>query len=150
MERRVSVDQMSQAYVPAFVDRIVRPLTRVLNPLIMRFAGGWWFPMFSVLHHRGHRSGRMYATPVSAMPRGGYFWLGLTFGEDAAWARNILAAGECGLRYRGVDYHLVEPVKLDSSAVRAELPPVMRFGLSVLGVPKVLRMRRSTTVQAGA
>ena len=68
MERRVSVDQTSQAYVPAFVDRIVRPLTRVLNPLIMRFAGGWWFPMFSVLHHRGHRSGRMYATPDTNGP----------------------------------------------------------------------------------
>ena len=92
MERRVSVDQSSQAYVPAFVDRIVRPLTRVLNPLIMRFAGGWWFPMFSVLHHRGHRSGRMYATPVSAMPRGGYFWLGCSFtgGACLSWLREQL------------------------------------------------------------
>jgi deazaflavin-dependent oxidoreductase (nitroreductase family) len=141
MNQTVSVDQNSKAYVPGFVDKIVRPMTRVLNPLIIRFAGGWWFPMFSVLRHRGRRSGRLYATPISAMPRGDFFWLGLTFGEDAAWARNIVAAGDCDLRYRGTDYHLTEPAILDTSAVRSELPPAMGFGLKMLGVPKVLRMR---------
>jgi deazaflavin-dependent oxidoreductase (nitroreductase family) len=141
MNQTVSVDQTNKAYVPGFVDRVVRPMTRVLNPLIIRFAGGWWFPMFSVLRHRGRRSGQMYATPISAMPRGDFFWLGLTFGEDAAWARNILAAGDCDLRYRGADYHLAEPAVLDASAVRSDLPPLMGFGLAMLGVPKVLRMR---------
>jgi deazaflavin-dependent oxidoreductase (nitroreductase family) len=102
------------------------------------------FPMFSVLHHRGRSSGRVYATPISAMPRGEFFWLGLTFGEEAAWARNIRAANECVVRYRGVDYQLVEPMVLDTRTVKSELPPVMRFGLSMLGVHKVLRMRPVT------
>jgi deazaflavin-dependent oxidoreductase (nitroreductase family) len=141
MKQTVSVDQKSKAFVPGFVDKIVRPMTRVVNPLIIRFAGGWWFPMFSVLRHRGRRSGEMYATPISAMPRGDFFWLGLTFGEDAAWARNIVAAGDCDLRYRGTDYHLTDPAVLDTSAVRSQLPPVMGFGLKMLGVPKVLRLR---------
>jgi deazaflavin-dependent oxidoreductase (nitroreductase family) len=141
MNQTVSGDQNTKAYVPGFVDRIVRPMTRVLNPLIIRFAGGWWFPMFSLLRHRGRRSGQMYATPISAMPRGDFFWLGLTFGEDAAWVRNILAAGDCDLRYRGIDYHLTDPAVLDSTSVRSELPPVMGFGLKMLGVPRVLRMR---------
>lgn len=141
MNQTVSVDQTSRAYVPAFVDRIVRPMTRVLNPRIMRFAGGWWFPMFSILRHRGRRSGQTYSTPISAMPRGDFFWLGLTFGEDAAWARNILTAGGCDLRYRGTDYHLIEPTVLDASAVRSKLPPLMAFGMKMLGVPRVLRMR---------
>ena len=127
--------------VPTFVDRIVRPLTKILNPLIIRFAGGWWFPMFSILHHRGHRSGRMYATPISAMPHSGWFWLGLTFGEDAGWARNVIAAGEADLRYRGTDYHLVEATVVDAADVRSQLPPLMRFGLSLLGVHKVIRTR---------
>ena len=30
--------------VPVFVDRIVRPLTHLFNPLVVRIAGGWWFP----------------------------------------------------------------------------------------------------------
>src|ERR1700693_1392293 len=89
--------------VSTIVDRIVRPLTRIFNPVIMRVAGGRWFPMWSVLHHRGHRSRRMYSTPVSLIPRGEYFWLGLAFGPEAGWARNVLAAGECVVRYRATE-----------------------------------------------
>lgn len=129
------------ADVTSFVDRIVRPLTRILNPFIMRIAGGRWFPMFSLLHHRGHRSGRMYAAPISAMPSHGWFWLGLTFGQEAGWARNVIAAGEADVRYRGVDYHLVDATVVDAADVRSELPPVMRFGMAMLRVHKVIRMR---------
>jgi deazaflavin-dependent oxidoreductase (nitroreductase family) len=127
--------------VSSLVDRVVRPLTRILNPLILRVAGGRWYPMWSLLRHRGRRSGRMYSTPVSALPHGEYFWISLAFGQDAAWVRNILAAGECLVRYRATDYHLVEPVVVDSSSVRAGLPALMRFGLPLMGVNKVLRMR---------
>jgi hypothetical protein len=55
---------------PSRIDRMVR----VINPRVMKLAGGRWFPTLSVLHHRGHKSGRMYATPVSALPRDDYFW----------------------------------------------------------------------------
>jgi hypothetical protein len=127
--------------VSGLVDRIVRPLTGILNPLVARVAGGRWFPMWSLLSHRGHKSGRMYATPISALPRGEFFWLSLAFGEGAGWARNILAAGECVLRYRATDYHLVEPVVIGASSVRSELPALMRFGLPLMGATKVLRMR---------
>jgi len=126
---------------PALVERVVRPLTVILNPLILRVAGGWWFPMFSLLRHRGHRTGRMYVTPVTAMPRGGWFWLGLTFGKDSGWARNVLAAGGCTVRYRGADFRLVEPAVLDGTAVRHELPPVIRFAMSLVGIREVLRLR---------
>ena len=122
-------------------NRYLRPLIRVLNPRIMRLAGGWWFPTFSVLQHRGHRSGRVYSTPISALPRGGFFWISLAFGEEAGWARNVLAAGECELRYRGTDYHLVEPVVLDGASVKSQLPLLMRVALPVAGVHRILRMR---------
>ncbi len=140
MAQTSSINRTSSE-VPTVVDRIVRPLTRIFNPLILRVAGGWWFPMFALLHHRGHRSGRMYGTPVTAMPRGGWFWLGLTFGKDSGWARNVLAAGECTVRYRGTDCHLVEPAVLDGAAVLRELPPVMRYAMSLIGVREVLRLR---------
>jgi deazaflavin-dependent oxidoreductase (nitroreductase family) len=132
------------ADVSGFVDRIVRPLTLRLNPIIVRVAGGW-FPLFSLLHHRGHKSGRIYATPVTAFPRGGYFWLGLAFGEDSGWARNVLAAGEAELRYRGTDYHLVEATVVNVADVESKLvPPIVRLGSAVAGVHKVLRMRLVT------
>ncbi len=133
---------VQQAEPSAFVDRIVRPMTHVLNPLILRIAGSWWFPMASLLQHRGHKSGRLYATPVTAVRRGGFVWLAVAFGENAGWVRNIMAAREADLRYRGVDYHLVEAVMVDGTGVRSELPAVMRFGMMpLLGVHKVIRMR---------
>ena len=136
-----SLEMSRPADLPGLVDRIVRPLTHVFNPLILRVAGGWWFPMFSLLHHRGHKSGRIYATPVTGFPRGGFFWLGLAFGENSGWARNVLAAGDADLRYRGTDYHLVEAAVVDIADVKSELPPAVRIGSAVMGMHKVLRMR---------
>jgi len=131
--------------VPGFVDRIIRPLTHLFNPLILRVAGGWWFPMFSLLHHRGHKSGRIYATPVTAFPRGGWFWLGLAFGENSGWARNVLTSRDADLRYRGTDYHLVEATVVDIAEVKSQLPPIVRYGSALAGMHKVLRMRMATT-----
>lgn len=130
--------------VPGFVDRIIRPLTHLLNPLILRIAGGWWFPMFALLHHRGRKSGRIYASPVTGFPRGGFFWLGLAFGQDSGWARNVLAAGDADLRYRGTDYHLVEATVVEIEDVKRELPPMVRYGSALAGMHKVLRMRPVT------
>jgi deazaflavin-dependent oxidoreductase (nitroreductase family) len=127
--------------VSRVVDRVIRPLTQVFNPLIMRVAGGRFFPMFSLLHHRGHKSGRAYATPVTAMRHGGFFWLGLAFGTSSGWARNVLAAGEADLRYRGVDYHLVEPEVLEIAAVRSQLSWIERAFPRLVGAHQTLRMR---------
>jgi deazaflavin-dependent oxidoreductase (nitroreductase family) len=122
-------------------ERFLRPLIGRVNPRIMRLAGTRWSPNFSLLKHRGHRSGRIYTTPVSALPRGGFFWIGLAFGEEAGWMRNVMAAGECELRYRGADYRLVEPVVLERSAARSQLPAMLRIAGPVVGIHKVLRMR---------
>ena len=130
--------------VSGLVDRVVRPLTRVLNPLILRIAGGWWFPMFSLIRHRGYKSGRTYSTPVTGFPRGGFFWLGLAFGQSSGWARNVLTAGEADLRYRGADYHLVDATVVDVAEVKDQLPAIVRVGCVVGGMDKVLRMRVPT------
>jgi deazaflavin-dependent oxidoreductase (nitroreductase family) len=107
----------------------------------MGLAGRRWAFTASVLKHRGYRSGRLYATPVSALPRGGFFWIGLAFGEDAGWTRNVLAAGECELRYRGSDYRLVEPVVVDRTTVRSQLPLLLRIAGPMVGIHKIPRMR---------
>src|SRR5260370_8207735 len=118
-----SAEMSRPSDVPGFVDRIIRPLAHLLNPLIVRIAGGWWTPMFSLLHHRGRKSGRVYATPVTAFPRGGFFWFGLAFGENSGWARNVIAAGDAALRYRGKRYHLLQPPLCETSAARPDFPP---------------------------
>lgn len=127
--------------VTPFAGRLFRPLIRLLNPLIVRIAGRRWTPMLSVLRHRGHRTGRLFTTPLMALPRGGWFWLVLTFGEQAGWVRNVLAARECTVLYRGVEYHLVDPVVLEGRAVGSQLPGVARFAMRMAGIHKVLRLR---------
>ncbi len=127
--------------VPGFVDRVIRPLTHLLNPLILRIAGGRWVPMFSLVRHRGRKSGRIYATPVTAFPRVGFFWFGLAFGENSGWARNVVAAGDADLRYRGSDYHLVEATVVEIADVKSELPPIVRYGSRLAGMHKTIRMR---------
>ena len=78
---------------------------------------------------------------MSALPRGGFFWIGLAFGVNAGWTRNVLAAGECELRYRGTDYKLVEPVVVDHAAARSQLPLLLRIAAPIVGIHKILQMR---------
>jgi deazaflavin-dependent oxidoreductase (nitroreductase family) len=138
--KAASSGAMNRAEMSVF-ERFLRPLIGKVNPRIARLAGTRWSPTFSLLKHRGHRSGQIYSTPVSALPRGGFFWIGLAFGEEAGWMRNVMAAGECELRYRGADYRLVEPVVLERSAARSQLPAMLRIAGPVVGIHKVLRMR---------
>jgi len=44
--------------------RLIRSVARVVNPLVLRFAGRRHVPVLGVLHHRGRRTGREYATPL--------------------------------------------------------------------------------------
>jgi len=127
--------------VSPIANKVIRPLIGIFNPLVMRVAGTRWVPIWSLLHHRGHRTGRMYVTPVTVIPRGGWFWMGLMFGQDAGWTRNVLAAGDADIRYRGVDYHLVEPTVFEVAAVRSEFPAFARVFMRLVGMRTVLRLR---------
>jgi deazaflavin-dependent oxidoreductase (nitroreductase family) len=90
-------------------------LTKVLNPLIRRLAGRRHFNIAAKIYHRGRRSGRAYVTPATARLSGDHFWVSLTFGPNSDWCRNVLAAGECTIRWRGQHYHAVRPVVVDRS-----------------------------------
>jgi deazaflavin-dependent oxidoreductase (nitroreductase family) len=100
------------------------------------------------VHHRGRKSGRIHATPVTAFPRGGFFWFGLAFGEHSGWARNVIAAGDADLRYRGTDYHLTEACVVRIEEVKSELPPIVRYGSRLAGMHKTIRMRIATKNRA--
>src|SRR5258708_19334939 len=93
--------------VAGFVSRAalssLRVGTRLFNPLTLALAGSRRLPLFAVVHHRGRRSGRSYTTPVGARRTADGFVIPLTFGERAAWFRDVQAAGECVIRGRGAD-----------------------------------------------
>src|SRR5262245_20990042 len=82
-------------------------VTHWIDPLLRPFAG--WLPGFCVLTHVGRRSGRTYRTPLNVFRRGSRVVFALTYGSEAEWVRNVLAAGECDIRTRRRDLHLVGP-----------------------------------------
>jgi deazaflavin-dependent oxidoreductase (nitroreductase family) len=115
----------------AFTNRLTRPLAARL-------------PWFGVLEHVGRRSGEVRQTPLNAFRRGPDRWVvALTYGPDVQWVRNVLAAGRCRMLVRGRWIGLVEPRRFRDPA-RSQVPVIVRWALTLLGVNWFLEMRESS------
>ena len=127
-----------------FVKVVMGPMTKLLNPLIVKLAGRPHFHMAAQLTHTGRRSGRTYVTPVGARRAGDVVLIPLTFGNQSDWSRNVLAAGRCSLRLAGVDYDATAPTLLSSQVadphVRAAFGRLERFSMRMLGIRQFLRL----------
>jgi deazaflavin-dependent oxidoreductase (nitroreductase family) len=121
--------------------RVVRFVAQFLNPVIVLVAGRRWMPILGVLHHVGRRTGRVYATPLGMRPLGDAFVMPRTFGEDAAWYRNVLAAGRCRVTYLGKDYSLIQPEVIDYATAAPAFPRYERLQLRLIGINEYLRLR---------
>jgi deazaflavin-dependent oxidoreductase (nitroreductase family) len=132
---------------PAAVVKVVmRPLTKILNPLIKKLAGRRHFRMAAQIWHVGRRSGRLYMTPAGARRAGDdVVLIPLTFGNRSDWARNVQAAGGCRIRLLGRDYSATQPEFLTMAEAGPLLPvafsPVERASFRMLGIRQVLRLR---------
>ena len=132
-----------------FVRHVMGPMTKLLNPIIRRAAGRKHVSMVAQIHHRGRRSGDTYVTPASARPTPDGFLVPLTFGDRSDWCRNILAAGQCVIRFKAVDYLAVEPVLLVGDEGRAIAQHTFkryeRLMLRTIGVNKFLHLTTAPT-----
>ncbi len=103
--------------------RLIRSVARVVNPLVLRIAGRRHMPIVGIVHHRGRKTGRLYATPLGVRPAvGGGFVMPLTFSEAAYWYQNIQAAGWCVITYRGTDHTVARPVIVDRATAGPAYP----------------------------
>ena len=130
---------------PSLVVRIVmRPMTKMLNPMILRLAGRPHFRMAAQIRHVGRRSGRAYATPVSGRRSGDSVLLALTFGNQSDWVRNVRAAGGGSIRIDGQDYDVIRPQFLTRQEARPQIAaafsPMERAGFRMLGIRQVMRL----------
>jgi deazaflavin-dependent oxidoreductase (nitroreductase family) len=128
-------------YVPSPRTRLhlFAPLsTRVFNPLTRLVAGR--LPGLGVLTHTGRRTRRRYRTPLLVLRRGDDYVVGLWYGSDVHWLKNVLAAGGCELRTRGRNVRLAEP-RLSADPARRILPLPLRWAGSVVGLTEFLRLR---------
>ena len=123
---------------------VMRPMTRVLNPLMGRMAGRRNFPVAAQIRHVGRRSGRAYVTSVGARVAGDVAVVPLAFGNQCDWAQNVRAAGGCTIRANGQNYTATKPEFLDGRTavpVLASLfSPADRAFFRLLSIRQYLRM----------
>jgi deazaflavin-dependent oxidoreductase (nitroreductase family) len=128
-----------------FVKIVMRPMTKMLNPLIVKLAGRRHFGMAAQIRHVGRRSGRTYTTPVSARRSGDIVVIALTFGNQSDWSRNVRAAGGASIRIEGEGYDVKSPQVMSLQEakllVQAAFSPMNRAGFRMLGIKQVMTLR---------
>jgi deazaflavin-dependent oxidoreductase (nitroreductase family) len=131
---------------PSLIVKIVmRPMTKMLNPLIVKLAGRRHFRMAAQIRHVGRRSGRTYTTPVTARRSGDMILIALTFGNQSDWSRNVRSAGRTSIRIEGEDYDVTQPQIMSRQdakpLVQAAFRPMERAGFRMLGIKQVMSLR---------
>jgi deazaflavin-dependent oxidoreductase (nitroreductase family) len=121
---------------------VLGPLSRRINPLILRLAGRRHSGPVAKLHHRGRRTGRAYVAPVLARPDDDGFLVPLFFGAGADWCRNVLAAQGCRIDSRGRTHPLHRPRVVPAGSIRgrvlATFPAHERIVLRLSGINEFL------------
>lgn len=103
--------------------RLIRAVARAVNPLVLQIAGRRHMPILGIVHHRGRKTGRSYATPLGVRPAvGGGFVIPLTFSDASHRHQNIRAAGGCVITYQGVDYAVARPTVVDRATAGRHIP----------------------------
>lgn len=119
---------------------------KVTNQMLGRLARR--APGFAVVVHQGHRTGRVYRTPINVFrARDGYV-VALTFGREAGWVRNVMAAGHCELETRGRSLSLGSPHIFHDEG-RRSVPPLIRMMLRLLGVADFLELSPAAVAGVG-
>ncbi|MFE3189800.1 nitroreductase family deazaflavin-dependent oxidoreductase [Nocardia sp. NPDC059240] len=90
-------DGITPSWLPAFNRRVTNRLARL-------YAGK--LPPYSLIHHRGRKSGTPFTTPVVAHYDDSLLIIPLPYGTNTDWVRNILAAdgGSATYRHRTVPF----------------------------------------------
>lgn len=114
---------------------------RATNQVIGRVAP--WLPGFGVLTHVGRRSGRSYRTPLNVFRTPDGYVVALTYGPDADWVKNVLAAGECELTTRGRTIRLHQPRVVRDEERRA-MPFVVRHILRLIDASDFLYLTKAS------
>jgi deazaflavin-dependent oxidoreductase (nitroreductase family) len=103
-------------------------VVKATAPFAWALAGRPWFPLWAVVHHRGRKSGKWYATPVAIIPTRSNvtFLIGLPWGRSTNWAQNVLAADGATLTWKGRDVTATNPRLIGPEIAVEQAKPIMR------------------------
>ena len=108
---------------------------------MMKLAGRrYWFA--GIIRHRGRHSGRVYATPIWAVPTADGFIVSLPFGEGVDWLKNVLVARRATIETRGETWAVAEPEVVDRETVRPLMPGRARVLFGLAGIERYLKLRK--------
>ena len=119
----------------------IKRLAKYFNPLVIGLAGSGIIPVWAVVVHTGRRSGRSYRTPVAIRPSGSGFVIPLPYGKTD-WCRNVMAANDSVIRWRGRDYHVGSARLVDRLEGERAFPPPLRRALALFHIERFLAVRR--------
>ena len=88
-------------------------------------------------------TGKTYRVPINVFRRADQYLFALTYGPDVQWLKNVVAAGECHIRTRNQEVHLVGPELIHDPGLGI-LPGPVRVFLRLNRVTDVLLMRTQT------
>jgi deazaflavin-dependent oxidoreductase (nitroreductase family) len=114
----------------AFTNHITRPFAAYL-------------PGFSVVVHRGRRTGTEYRTPVNTFRRGDGYLLVLTYSSHTDWVANVCAAGTFELVHLGKRVAVSEPRLLAGIDATQLYPRLLRPLLRALKVDEAMLVSRA-------
>jgi deazaflavin-dependent oxidoreductase (nitroreductase family) len=121
--------------LPRALGRFNRRVTNpILWPIVSRLPG------FGRIVHVGRRSGTVYRTPILGFGEGDRIVFALTYGPDAQWVQNVVAAGACDYETRRSTRRLVEPRRFHDPE-RRRVPSIVGLVLGIIGADDFLEMR---------
>ena len=100
------------------------------------------FPLWAIVHYRGRKTRRELSTPVQVRTTPTEFVIALPWGSGTQWVRNVQAAGECTVTWRGKDHAADSPrvLRLDeATAFRG----YERVALRLVRITEFLSLRRA-------
>ena len=128
---------------------LIMRLAHASGPIALRVAETGVIPIWTVVRHRGRKSGKLYSTPLAIRPTPDGFVLPLPWGEGTDWCRNVRAAGGGIVHWGGADIAVDSPEIIETAETLPNFDAYMRPMVKLVGIKKFLRVRRVVADEAG-